>query len=93
MYGYQRTIDHDLLRSRFEKVGGKLAKEGGRDGFFLMKPYQDVGRLVLSCRVHDARHGIHRAAAMSLHAHAHRSRHFCSIVQSLLCDGALFGIV
>ena len=91
--GHQGTIDHNLLRSRFEKVGGKLAKEGGRDGFLLMKPNQYVGSLVLSCRVHDTRHGIHRAAAMSLHAHSHRSCHLCSIVQSLLGNGTLFGIV
>ena len=78
--GHQRTIDHDLLRSGIEKVGSKLAEEGGRNRFLLVKPDENIRSLVLSSRVYDARHGIYRPATMGLHAHPHRSCHLSSIV-------------
>ena len=93
MNRHQRTINHNLLRSSLKKIRCKLTKEVRQNRFLLVQTDENVRSIVFPSRVHNPRHRIHRPAAVRLHPHPHRGRHLCSVVQTLLCCGALLSIV
>ena len=91
--GHQWPINHDLLCGRSDQVGGKFAIEGFADVLFAVESDENIGGFVFAGGVCDARHGVDRSAAVSLHAHPHSGGHLGGVVQSAARFYAAFGVV
>ena len=93
MNGHQRPINQNLLCGRSDQVGGKLTVEGFADVLFAVESDENVGGFVFAGGVCDARHGVDRSSAVSLHAHPHSGGHLGGVVQSAARFYAAFGVV